>query len=300
MKDVQVAHRKNLVVSSQPLKQPFEKHRILAPATKIQESKKSHARIHDQILVDPYTGQLFMNAPGLELLFPMLVVRHGQTDGNRVRMFQGRVDNPLNEVGKEQVQRAAQQLYTQLEELFGAALAEFAQSGKLIILKSPLSRAQETANAFIAYFKSHTGIALDSRVEEKLAEICFGALEGLTMETIADEELRALALRYRTTQDATVDWKGTGESFLDVVMRANCLLEKLNTQYQHQDVMVIAFAHGMLINALRTVVGDKALLEENGRINFKKHEVNNAEAYWLGRSRQLAEKLCGSHTPPKN
>jgi len=124
-------------------------------------------------------------------------------------------------------------------------------------------------------------------------------LEGLTIETIADEELRALALRYRTTQDATVDWKGTGESFLDVVMRANSLLEKLNMQYQHKDVMVIAFAHGMLINALRTVVGDKALLEENGRINFKKHEVNNAEAYWLGRSRQLAEKLFGSRPHPR-
>jgi len=53
MKEVQIAHRKNSVVSSQPLKQPFEKHRVLTPATKIQENKKSHARIHDQILVDP-------------------------------------------------------------------------------------------------------------------------------------------------------------------------------------------------------------------------------------------------------
>jgi len=115
-----------------------------------------------------------MNAPGLDLLFPMLVVRHGQTNGNLARMFQGRIDNPLNEFGKEQVRRAAQQLYMQLEELLGADLVEFAQSGKLIILKSPLSRAQETANAFIAYFQSRTGITLDARVEEKLAEISFG------------------------------------------------------------------------------------------------------------------------------
>jgi hypothetical protein len=47
----------------------------------------------------------------------------------------------------------------------------------------------------------------------------------------------------------------------------------------------------MTINALRIVVGDKALLEDDGMIAFRKHVLNNAETYWLGRSQQLADRL---------
>jgi broad specificity phosphatase PhoE len=258
-----------------------------------------HPVLDDRILVDQHTGQIFMNAPGLELTFPMLVVRHGETDGNVKRALQGQVDTPenrLNEAGKTQARRAARHLYEELTELLGEHVKDFATSGKLIILHSPMSRAQDTANTFIEYFKSQTGIALDAHMEEKLTEICFGALDGLAFDEIKDEELKELVLRYRTHQDATIDWKGTGESFLDVVIRANNLLEKLNTQYYHKDVLVIAFAHGMLINALRTVVSDMALLEEDGMIAFRKHALGNAEFYWLGRSQQIAEQLFDRFT----
>jgi broad specificity phosphatase PhoE len=270
------------------------KHRNLVPAEEIQENKTSRSRISDQISIEQHTGHMFMKAPGVDLMVPMLVVRHGETNGNVRRKFQGQIDNAesaLNNAGKEQVKRTARHLYEQLEELLGTHLEEFARSGKLIILKSPMSRAQDTANAFIEYFKHRTGISLDSYVEKKLAEMCFGALEGLSIEEIEDEELREMAQRYRARQDATIDWKGTGESFLDVVTRANILLEKLNTRYQNKHVLVIAFAHGMSINALRIVVGDKALLEDDGMIAFRKNVLNNAEAYWLGHSEQLAERL---------
>ena len=247
-------------------------------------------------MVDQHTGQMFMKAPEFELMFPMLVIRHGETHGNVRRTFQGQIDNSessLNDVGKEQVRQAAKHLYEQLEKLLGAKLKKYAKSGKFIILKSPMSRAQDTANAFIQYFKNQTGISLDSYVEEKLVEICFGALEGFSIEEVEDEELRELALRYRA-QNATIDWKGTGESFLDVITRANTLLEELNAQYYDRDVLVIAFSHGMSINALRIVVGDKALLEDDGMIAFRKDVLDNAESRWLGRSQQLAERLFRS------
>jgi broad specificity phosphatase PhoE len=298
MKNVQVALRKKSVVPSQSVRQPFIKNRNLAPVTEIQKQKhkKDRSTLHDQILVDQYTGHMFMKALGFDLMFPMLVVRHGETNGNVKRMFQGQIDNAessLNDVGKKQVRRAAKHLYEQLEEFLGANLEEFAKSGKLIILKSPMSRAQDTANAFIEYFKHQTGIFLDSHVEEKLVEMGFGALEGFSIEEVEDEELKELALRYWAL-DATVDWKGTGESFLDVVTRANALLEDLNAQYRNQEVFVIAFAHGISINALRTVVGDKALIEDDGMIAFRKHVLSNAESHWLGRSQQLAERLFRS------
>jgi broad specificity phosphatase PhoE len=300
MKNLQVALRKNAVESSKPLKQPFGKHRNLVPGMKIQENKTSRSRISDQISIDQHTGHMFMKAPGVELMVPMLVVRHGETNGNVRRKFQGQIDNvesALNDAGKEQVKRTARHLYEQLEELLGTHLEEFARSGKLIILKSPMSRAQDTANAFIDYFKQQTGIFLKSWVEEKLAELCFGNIEGRSIEEIDDEEFRELALRYRA-QDATINWKGTGESFFDVVIRADTLLEELNTRYQNKNVLVIAFAHGMLINALRIVVGDAALIEDDGMIAFRKHVLDNAETYWLGRSQQLAERL--SHSDAQN
>ena len=69
------------------------------------------------------------------------------------------------------------------------------------------------------------------------------------------------------------------------------LLERLNHQYHGKGVLIISFAHGTLINALRAVSGDNALIEENGLIAFRKHHLNNAQTYWLGRSQQLAEQL---------
>jgi broad specificity phosphatase PhoE len=285
------------MVSPKPFRQSLLKARKLTPVTDIQMNKKYRSGLHEQIWVDQHTGQIFMNTPGLDLMFPMLVIRHGETNGNVKRTFQGWIDNAesaLNTVGKEQVRRAAKHLYKQLEELLGANLEKFARSGKLIILKSPMSRAQDTANAFIEYFRHRTGISLDSFVEKKLVEMCFGALEGLSIEEVDDEELRKMAQRYRAHQDATIDWRGTGESFLDVVTRANTLLEELNTQYQNKDVLVVAFAHGMSINALRIVVGDKALLEDDGMIAFRKDVLNNAESHWLGRSQQLAKRLFRS------
>jgi probable phosphoglycerate mutase len=210
------------------------------------------------------------------------------------RTFQGWVDGPenqLNTVGKVQAQQAAKALYRELGELLGPYLQDFVLSGKLVVLHSPMTRARDTANTFIEYFRTQTGIVLDPVVEEKLTEMCFGVIDGLSLEQIEDEKLKALTLRYKASQDATIDWNGTGESFLDVVARVTRLLEKLNEQYCHKDVLVIAFAHGTLINALRVAVGDKDLVGDDGLIAFRKHPIGNAEAYWLGRSHQLARQL---------
>lgn len=259
--------------------------------------------LDDQLLVHPHTGQLFMNTPGMELTFPLLAVRHGQTDGNIQRMFQGQIDIPasaLNETGKAQVKQTAIQLYTDLAAMFQGHLADFARAGRVIVLKSPMSRTQATAAAFLEYFEQQTGLALPSTIEKDLIEMGFGVLEGWRHDDVKDHQLKQLVFRYKQYQDATVDWNGTGESFVDVVKRAKKLLERLNAQYQHNNkVLVIAFSHGALITALRTVVGDTTLLEENGMIAFRSNCLRNAEAHWLGQSLRLAEGVARSfpYTP---
>ncbi|PID58809.1 hypothetical protein CSB45_02075 [candidate division KSB3 bacterium] len=249
--------------------------------------------LKDGILADYQRGDIFLRDARVTLQFPMMLVRHGQTDGNLRRTFQGQIDGPenqLNALGRVQAQEAAKQVYECLAELSGPALKEFAVSGRLRILSSPLTRAQDTCRAFTDYFERRSGVALKATLENRLTEMFFGAIEGKSTEEIDDEKLRGDTLRFRE-QDALVDWQGSGESFLDVMYRSKELLEQLNAEWADKGVLAVAFAHGTLINALRSVVGDKKLIGDNGLIAFRNDIVENAKPFWLGNSELLAQSV---------
>jgi broad specificity phosphatase PhoE len=253
-----------------------------------------HTPFHRHIFVDQQSGHLVIETPAYALHVPMLLVRHGQTDGNIKRQFQGQIDEPdhaLNATGREQVRQRAEELFSSLRVLFGDTFEYHAREGHLVILKSPLSRASDTAQAFVDHVAQHTGILLETSIEKRLSEMDFGLLEGRTLEDIAyDDELYEIALKYKA-EDATIDWKGTGESYLDVITRAHALLEDLNARYAGKPVLIMAFSHGMTINAFRTVLHDPALVDADGNVTFRKHVLNNAEAYWLGDSCRIAERM---------
>ena len=294
MKTVALSHKTSTLSGSHPLpvlgtaqKIPFRKEQVAFP--------QYRAVLHNRLLLDQYSGHLYRNAPGLDVTFPLLMVRHGQTNGNVNGTFQGQIDIPdsqLNEVGKNQAKQAAQRLYQEFVDLFDGSLQPFAASGNLIVMQSPLGRTRETAKAFLEEFETQTGITLHVITEKKLAESCFGAIEGLTLDEIEDAELKKLAEHFRTHQDATIDWNGTGESYIDVVIRANTLLEELNQRHAQRSVLVIAFSHGAFINALRIVTDDDVLLEEDGMIAFRKNGLKNTESYWVGSSRRLIEQIA--------
>jgi broad specificity phosphatase PhoE len=270
------------------------KSKRIQPADTVKRRHSSGSSFHQQLFIEQQTGHLCIEAPTYELRFPMIVVRHGQTNGNIKRQFQGQIDkadHALNAVGREQVRQGAHRLYERLHGLFGEQLAEVLRSGNIVLLHSPLSRARDTAWAFIDHVAEQTGITLPATAEQRLSEMSFGILEGHSIdEVVEDVELHEHALRYRA-EDASVDWKGTGESYLDVVLRAHELLEALTAQYAGKNVLVIAFSHGIAINALRTVLRDPALVAPDGVVAFRKHILDNAEAYWLGESRPLAERI---------
>jgi uncharacterized phosphatase len=88
------------------------------------------------------------------------LVRHGETDWNRIRRIQGRSDVPLNETGRAQARRTASAL---LAERWDA------------VYSSPLSRASETAGIIAETLGLQPAIAV-----EALTERNYGEAEGLT------------------------------------------------------------------------------------------------------------------------
>ncbi len=88
-----------------------------------------------------------------------LLVRHGQTEWNRIRRVQGQIDAKLDETGREQAR------------LVGERLAS--EEGIAAVYASDLSRAWDTANAITAHHHDLEPIA-----DQRMREISFGPWEG--------------------------------------------------------------------------------------------------------------------------
>jgi len=113
----------------------------------------------------------------------LLLVRHGETEWNRMSRFQGQIDIPLNDTGKAQAQKAA--------EFLKDVQIDFA-------VTSPLSRPKETAQAILAH---HPGLDLQEMAD--LKEIGHGLWEGKLEQEIRaeyDEELTQWKLAPHTVQ----------------------------------------------------------------------------------------------------
>ncbi|MDD4355139.1 MAG: histidine phosphatase family protein [Candidatus Izemoplasmatales bacterium] len=91
----------------------------------------------------------------------LIMVRHGETDANHQYLVQGRTDNPLNAVGKEQAVQTAR-FFLSRKEGFSA------------IYSSPLTRAFETAEII----HRELAIAKEIIVHPGLIERNFGDYDG--------------------------------------------------------------------------------------------------------------------------
>lgn len=93
----------------------------------------------------------------------VVLVRHGETDWNRERRYQGWQDTPLSEAGRAQAEAAARLL---------------AAERLAAVWSSPLRRARETAGAIA------TPQGVTVRLEEAFREMRFGQWEGLTTDEV--------------------------------------------------------------------------------------------------------------------
>ena len=153
----------------------------------------------------------------------IFLVRHGETEWNRARRYQGWSDSPLTERGLGQAAALGRRL---------AALPEVAEAE---IVASPIGRARRTAE-IIAECLGHSA---PLRCDDRLREISLGSWDGLDRTEI----MARMAARFEE-----FEWyfdTPDGETYDAFAGRIAAWLAELD------DTPVIAVCHGVVTRVMR-------------------------------------------------
>lgn len=156
----------------------------------------------------------------------IILVRHGETEWNRLHRFQGRSDIPLNSKGNSQA------------HALGLALQEETITA---IYASPLGRALETA-LHIGRFHPVTPLIKESG----LMEMDLGDFEGMEAQRWATEH--HIFRKSWEKNPATLHMPG-GESLVEVQQRAVDTLERICKPYGVGSTLIIC-SHNFVIGSL--------------------------------------------------
>lgn len=175
------------------------------------------------------------------------VIRHGQTDYNAQRRFQGQANIPLNENGRDQARRAGLILQTLLEQselVKGARL-----NAPICCYASDLLRTQQTADIILPLIND---VPVNVLLEPRLREFHCGLFENSTYEEfvcthpeLADAYMNAYE---KDRYSARYPGEG-GECREDVMRRVGAVLLQTEELIQ-RNVPVIWVAHGGVIDVL--------------------------------------------------
>ena len=143
----------------------------------------------------------------------LILARHGRTAANAQGLLQGRMDLPLDEVGREQARKIA------------VALASVD-----VVISSPLRRAVETAEA----------VGKEIEIDDRWIEMDFGNLDGQRRQDIDP------AIWIRLQRDVHYQPEG-GESLANMMLRVTPALDELLARSEHETIAV--FSHVMPIKA---------------------------------------------------
>jgi broad specificity phosphatase PhoE len=152
----------------------------------------------------------------------LFLVRHGESEGNRDRVFTRSPEVPLTELGRRQARAAAERVA--------------ARWAPVRVVSSPFRRARQTAEIFGEVL----GLPVD--VEEDLRERCYGALAG--QPYAAAREVAGWS------PAASRTWcpPGGGETLIEVAARAGAVLDRVARAAPAEDVVVVS--HGAVMTAL--------------------------------------------------
>ena len=147
----------------------------------------------------------------------IILVRHGETEWNRVERFRGRADVPLNETGLAQA------------EATGRRIA--AEWRPLAIYSSPLSRAFKTAEAIAWHFE------LPVQIHKGLTDIDYGQWQGLTPDEVKERWPGDIGAWYNAPQTAHIPG---GETLDELRARALGAVNELAARLGGQTVVLVS------------------------------------------------------------
>ena len=188
----------------------------------------------------------------------LLLVRHGETDWNRDRRFQGHADRPLNDAGREQARELAEAL-----------------SGERIdaVYTSDLQRARETAEILAAR------LGVEVVALQELREIDVGSWQGLTWPEIEQRHPDGAARWHRDGHG----WDG-GETYDELGRRIVDALGEIAARHHGQRVLVVG--HGGTVRATRAFVEEVPVAESRRRNppigNCEVFRVVTEDGTWRG------------------
>ena len=182
----------------------------------------------------------------------IVLVRHGETDLNRDRRFRGRLDVPLNAVGRGQAEACARRITD-----------EWKPTG---VYSSPLSRAVQTAQPIAR------GLGLSVQVDAAFADLDYGQWQGLTLD---EARRRWPDLVEAWHKDAACVAPPGGESLLEVQSRAVAGLRAIVARREPTTLVVVAHD---AVNRLLLLAALDAPLSAFARVGQATGAVNVIEA----------------------
>lgn len=167
----------------------------------------------------------------------LYLLRHGETEWNKSHRFQGRIDVPLNEFGRE--------LACITREKW--PIVPFGR-----VFCSPLSRAYETAQIVLEGRPEQEIIELDDRI----IEFGFGGCEGSDIDEAASNPDHPI---YNLLHHPEKYVPPTGaESFDELIGRASAFLEDKILPLEQEGIdNVLIVAHGAIIRGFVCAMGLK-------------------------------------------
>ncbi len=153
----------------------------------------------------------------------IILVRHGQTEWNRVERFRGHADVPLNETGLAQAEATGRRVAAEWQPR--------------AVYTSPLSRAVKTAEAIARHF------ALPVQVHPGLADIDYGAWQGLTPDEARARWPDIVEAWY--TAPHTADIPG-GETLAALRTRAMAAVSELAARHPDPQSTIVLVGHTVI------------------------------------------------------
>ena len=161
-------------------------------------------------------------------MLKVYLLRHGETDWNKIRRVQGSSDIPLNEEGRRVARLTAEGMRDMPIDL---------------VYSSPLKRARETVEILCA----DRGVEIV--YDERIREIGFGEFEGITWAEIQGKEEYAGFRKFFLDPDHYVPERGA-ESIEEVIARADSFLSERIYPHEGEDLTILVAAHGAMIRGL--------------------------------------------------